>query len=86
MVQRFKNLQFDIYYFSLYLEDIQFFEKRLKRVHHNYQAFSLENSMNQQYIYMQIANELKEVGIPVYEIAMDNPTNAYSQIAKILNL
>lgn len=86
LVDKFKKLKFDIYYFSLYLEDVQLFEKRLKREHHNYQAFSLENSVNQQNIYKNIAEELKSEGINVYEIAIDDPEKSYDQITKILNL
>lgn len=86
LVDKFKNLKFDIYYLSLYLEDVQIFEKRLKREHHNYQSFSLDNSRNQQEVYKNIAEELKKEDINVYEIPMDDPKNAYDKITKILNL
>ena len=86
LVDRFKSLKFDIYYFSLYLDNVQLFDKRLKREHHNYQSFSLNNSVNQQNVYKNIAKELKSEGINVYEIPIDDIENAYNEIIKILNL
>ena len=47
LLKKFNELNYDVYYISLYLKDVNIFETRLKREHHNYQAFSLENSTNQ---------------------------------------
>lgn len=84
----FNNLYYDIYYFSLYLKNVELFRERLARdSHHNYQAFSLENSANQQNMYKDIANELRDYkNISVYELAMDNFNESYDSVKRILNI
>lgn len=81
------ELKYDIYYLSLYLENPELFKTRLERnSHHNYQAFSRDNSFNQQQIYKVIAEELKNTNINVHEIAMDNFEEAYKEVNKILKI
>ena len=88
LLERLVELDYDIYYFSLFLKQISLFEKRLQRdSHHNYQAFSLENSLNQQNTYIEVSDELKEYDrINVYDIAMDDFDESYEKIGKILKL
>lgn len=60
LVNKLESLQYDIYLILLYLEDTYNFEQRLAREsHHNYQSFSIENSQNQQKIYLELGEELK---------------------------
>ena len=77
----------DIYYISLYLKDTNIFETRLKREHHNYQEFSLQNSVNQQNEYEKLIHKIKTLkNTRVYEIAMDNFNEAYKDINNILQI
>ncbi len=81
------NLNYDIYYFSLYLKDINMYETRLKREHHNYQTFSLDNSVNQQMEYKRLIPGIKALkNTKVYEIAMDDFDKAYEEINNILGV
>lgn len=88
LLERINSLKYEIYYFSLYLEDINLYASRIVREsHHNYQAFSLENSANQQKIYMEISNELKKYNkIKVIDLQMDNFKMAYDKVKKILDI
>ena len=55
LLEKFNELNFDIYYISLYLKDTDLFVKRLARdSHHNYQAFSKDNSVRQQNEYKKL--------------------------------
>ncbi len=87
LLTMFSNLNYDIYYISLYLEDSNIYEERLKRVHHNYQAFSKESSVRQQNTYKSLINKIKEhKNIKVYEIAMDDFDKAYLKINEIFEI
>lgn len=73
LLELFSKLDFDIYYITLYLEDEQEYENRLKRegkVEPAYAKFSAENSIAQQREYLKMADEIKEKysNINVYKI------------------
>lgn len=80
LVQILNALDFNIYYVVLYLNDTSIYEKRLKRQHHQYQAFSIESSVNQQNTYLKLADNLKEANINVLKIATDNYEKAYNEL------
>ncbi len=81
------NLSYDIYYISLYLKDTSVYEIRLKRNHHNYQNFSLENSVNQQNTYKSLIQDIRKLkNTKIYEIATDNFDEAYKKINKIFKI
>lgn len=80
LVQKLNALDFNIYYVVLYLNDTSIYEKRLKRQHHQYQAFSIESSVNQQNTYLKLADNLKEANINVLKIATDNYEKAYNEL------
>lgn len=88
LVKNFDALDYDIYYISLYLTNVELFRERLAREsHHNYQSFSLENSVNQQNVYKEIADELEQnTGINVIRLEMDNFDVAYEKIREIFNI
>lgn len=89
LIDKLNLLNFDIYYFSLYLEDISKYEERLKRDnHHNYQSFSIENSKRQQEEYVKVANFIDKgySNIKVYRIANDNFEESYKEINNILGI
>lgn len=80
LIQKLNALDFNIYYVVLYLNDTSIYEKRLKRQHHQYQAFSIESSVNQQNTYLKLADNLKEANINVLKIATDNYEKAYNEL------
>lgn len=88
LLEKFNNLKYDIYYFSLYLENPELFRQRLARdSHHNYQAFSTESSTNQQEKYLEISEELKEYdNFNVIRMPMDDFEQSYKEIKKILKI
>ena len=82
------KLKYDIYYFSLFLKDVNLFKERLDRAyHHNYQEFSVENSVNQQKMYLDIANELRKIyKVNVIELPMDDFISSYDVVNRLLLL
>ena len=61
LVQKLSELDFDIYYITLYLEDENLFEQRLKRdgkATVKYAKFEKESSIKQQNTYLEMADEL----------------------------
>ena len=61
LVQKLSELDFDIYYITLYLEDENLFEQRLKRdgkATVKYAKFEKESSVKQQNTYLEMADEL----------------------------
>lgn len=87
LLKIFGELDFEVYYISLYLKDTSIFETRLKRDHHQYQAFSLENSTNQQNAYKSLLPSIKALkNTKVYEVAMDDFDAAYKEIDNILGI
>ncbi len=83
LLQKLNSLNYDIYFCLLYLKNPELYRERLQREsHHNYQSFSLENSVNQQNVYLEISQELKDTTINVLEIPMDNFAESYQLIRK----
>ena len=86
LLDRFLKLNYEIYFINLYLEDTSIYEKRLKREHHNYQAFSVESSIDQQNVYKEIGEKLKKNGVNVCFLCMDDFNKAYDKVNKLLNI
>lgn len=86
LLNKFLKLNYDIYFINLYLENTKLFEQRLKRVHHNYQSFSIDNSVNQQNVYRDIADDLKMKGVTVENLAMDDFDVAYEKVKKLVKI
>lgn len=62
LLEEFSKLDYEIYYITLYLEDITLYEKRLERdgkANVDYAKFSAENSIEQQSTYLEMAEEIK---------------------------
>lgn len=76
LLDNFSNLDYDIYYITLYLNNKNFYKERLfrtgKAVFQN-SSFSVENSINQQKVYLEMADEIKRKypKIKVVNIAND---------------
>lgn len=63
LLKKVSEMDFDIYYITLYLSDENEFEKRLNRegkAEVKYSKFSNENSINQQKAYLKLAEEIEE--------------------------
>lgn len=87
LVNKLIGLNYDIYFISLYLENVELFRKRLDREsHHNYQSFSIENSVNQQNTYNQLVEELMNKGINIIKLPMDDFIKSYEIIDDIFKL
>ncbi len=87
LLEKLGKLNFDVYYISLYLKDENIFKTRIKREHHNYQAFSLENSVKQQNAYKDLIPGIEKLpNTKVYEIATDDYDEAYQEIDEILGI
>lgn len=78
LLERFSKLDFDIYYITLYLEDENLYNERLSRsgkATFAVSKFGAENSINQQRVYLKMAEEIKEKypNINVINIKSDRP-------------
>ncbi len=82
LLRKLSALDYNIYFVVLYLKDVQIYEKRLRRMHHNYQAFSLQSSVDQQNAYLKLADNIKEKNIKVLKIAMDDYKKGYDKLIK----
>lgn len=83
-----ERLQYEVYYFSLYLKDVELYRQRLARPeHHQYQAFSLDNSVNQQNTYLNISEEMDKLSnVNVIQLPMDNFEESYDVVRKTLKM
>ena len=77
LVKKLSQLDFNIYLVILYCKDTSLYEDRLKRQHHNYQAFSVENSVNQQNTYLHLLDEIEYDTINKIKLCVDNYDEAY---------
>lgn len=80
LVKRLAKLNFNIFFVVLYCDNTHLYEERLKRQHHNYQSFSLDNSVNQQNMYIKLIDEIKEENINKIKLCVDNFDKAYSTL------
>ena len=63
LLEDFSKLDFDIYYITLYLKDTEKYSTRLDRkgkAKFKNSEFGVQNSINQQKVYLEIAEEIKE--------------------------
>lgn len=73
LVKKLNDMDFDIYYITLYLEDVSEYEKRILRKDKaivDYAKFEAQSSINQQKVYLEMAEELKGLApnIKVYNV------------------
>lgn len=80
LLKKLADLDFNIYFVVLYLKDTSIYEKRLERQHHQYQTFSVENSINQQNKYLELLNNIKYKNINKIKIATDDYPKAYNKL------
>ncbi len=77
LLEKFSKLDFDIYYITLYLERDKMYKERLARdgkATFEASKFGVENSINQQKVYLEMAEEIKQKypNIKVININTDN--------------
>lgn len=80
LLKKLNDLDFNIYFVVLYLKNPEMYEQRLKRNHHNYQAFSIENSLNQQREYLDLQKKIYSDNIECIKIATDDFNEAYKEL------
>lgn len=76
LLEEFSKLDFEIYYITLYLEDVEKYNTRLDRkdkAAFKNSKFEAENSINQQKVYLEMADDIKKKypNIRVANIAND---------------
>lgn len=86
LIKKLAALDYNIYFVVLYLKNVQLYEQRIRRMHHNYQAFSLQNSIDQQNEYLKLAENIKEKNIKVLKIPMDNFEKGYNKLIRNIPL
>lgn len=82
LVKKLSELDFNIYFVVLYLKNPEIYRERLQRDHHAYQAFSVENSMNQQLEYLELCDAIKYSEINKMQISTDDFGEAYKTLIK----
>ena len=82
LVKKLGELDYNIYFVVLYLKDVNLYEKRLRRTHHNYQKFSIESSVKQQEEYLKLASNIKNKRIKVIKVAMDDFVKGYRKVIR----
>ncbi len=91
LLEDFSKLDFEIYYITLYLKDEKLYSERLNRegkAIFKESIYNAENSINQQRIYLKIAEEIKEKypNINVVNIANDKDLNEVKEeLRKIID-
>ena len=78
LVRKLSELDFNIYFVVLYLKDTNIYETRLKRQHHQYQSFSVDNSVKQQELYLKLIDDIEYKNINKLKIATDDFNEAYN--------
>lgn len=93
LLEELSKMDFDIYYITLYLKDESLYAKRLDRkekANLSYAKFAVEKSVEQQRMYLQMADEIKEKyasKIKVYKIENSRPIEEVEkEIKKILDI
>ena len=91
LVEKFNNLDFDIYYITLYLEDTSLYLERLVRNDKaitEYAKFNAKSSIKQQNEYLKMADEIssKYKNIKVFKVSNDTDEQTLkAKIKDILN-
>ena len=75
LLEKLADMDFDIYYITMYLSDENEFEKRIKRsgkATNKYAKFNKQSSINQQNAYLKLADEIKEKYKNINVVMVDN--------------
>ena len=74
LLERLANMDFDIYYITLYLSDTEEYQRRLERSGKGvvkYSKFSIENSISQQNMYLEMSEEIKKKYPQIHVVNVD---------------
>lgn len=82
LLKKLSELDYNIYFVVLYLKNTDIYEERIIRQHHQYQAFSKENSINQQNAYLKLIDNIKYKTINKIKIPTDDFRKAYNTLIK----
>jgi len=89
LLEEFSKLDFEIYYITLYLENEDLYNERLKRPEkasfHN-SNFEAENSINQQRVYLEMAEDIKERYPSIRVINVENSKALEETQAELRNI
>ena len=86
LLEELSTLDFEIYYITLYLENEELFEQRLKRdgkAVPEYAKFAAESSIKQQKAYLEMAKEIKEKYPQIHVLNIENSRN-FEEVKKEL--
>lgn len=75
LLEKLVNMDFEIYYITMYLSNEDEFEKRIKRrgkATNKYAKFNKQSSINQQNAYLKLADEIKEKYKNINVVMVDN--------------
>ena len=75
LLEKLANMDFEIYYITMYLSNEDEFEKRIKRrgkATNKYAKFNKQSSINQQNAYLKLADEIKEKYKNINVVMVDN--------------
>ena len=86
LLKKLSELDFNIYFVVLYLKDTEIYTTRLRRQHHQYQAFSKDNSVNQQNAYLELLKNIKYKSIHKIKIATDDFSKAYKKLINEISI
>ncbi len=91
LLEDFSNLDFEIYYITLYLEDENLYHERLNRegkAIYKESKYEAKNSIDQQKMYLQMAEEIKEKYPNINVININNDRDldeVKKELRKIIN-
>ena len=89
LLKRLSQMDFDIYYFALYLKNEDEYVKRLDRAGkagYKNSPFNKENSINQQNAYLKMADEIQEKYPNIHVYKIDNSKPEEETKAEILEI
>lgn len=89
LVKNFNELDFDIYYITLYLENTELFAERLSREGKavtEYAKFTIESSIHQQKQYLKMADEISSNYSNIKVFKVSNDTDELTLKSKIKNI
>lgn len=75
LLEKLANMDFELYYITMYLSNEDEFEKRIKRrgkATNKYAKFNKQSSINQQNAYLKLADEIKEKYKNINVVMVDN--------------
>lgn len=83
LLEELSKMDFEIYYITLYVEDESLFEKRIQRegkAEPKYAKFTAQNSINQQRVYLKMAEEVKEKYPNIHVVNIENGNRSLEEV------